>query len=155
MGSAAITESILLIASVIIAGSVAGIAMSKIGTFQSAFTQTTENQKETVLTNIKILYVQNPTSTSVSTWIKNIGTYSITNTANIDVYFGKTGSMQRIPYNVGSPSWTFSSPVTSWDKASTVQINLSNLSSITCSTTYELQITTPNGVSDQYFATFC
>jgi flagellar protein FlaG len=109
MGSAAITESILLIASVIIAGSVAGIAMSKIGTFQSAFTQTTENQKQTVLTNIKILYAQNPTSTSVSAWIKNVGTYSITNTANIDVYFGQTGSMQRIPYNSGSPSWAFSS----------------------------------------------
>jgi flagellar protein FlaG len=155
MGSAAITESILLIASVIIAGSVAGIAMSKIGTFQSAFTQTTENQKQTVLTNIKILYAQNPTSTSVSAWIKNVGTYSITNTANIDVYFGQTGSMQRIPYNSGSPSWAFSSPVTSWTKASTVQINLSNLSSIACSTTYELQVTTPNGVSDQYFATFC
>lgn len=155
MGSAAITESILLIASVIIAGSVAGIAMSKIGTFQSAFTQTTENQKQTVLTNIKILYAQNPTSTSVSAWIKNIGTYSITNTANIDVYFGPTGSMQRITYNSGSPSWTFSSPVTSWDKAGTIQINLSNLSAISCSTTYELQVTTPNGVSDQYFVTFC
>lgn len=155
MGGAAITESILLIASVIIAGSVAGIAMSKIGTFQSAFTQTTENQKQTVLTNIKILYAQNPTSTSVSAWVKNVGTYSITNTANIDVYFGQTGSMQRISYSSGSPSWTFSSPVTSWDKASTVQINLSNLPAISCSSTYELQVTTPNGVSDQYFVTFC
>ncbi|MEO9306912.1 MAG: flagellin [Nitrososphaera sp.] len=155
MGSAAITESILIIASVIIAGSVAGIAMSKVGTFQSAFTQTVENQKETVLTNIKILYAQNPTSTSISAWIKNIGTYSITNTANIDIYFGQVGSMQRIPYNSGSPSWVFASPVTNWSKASTVQINLTNLPSISCSTTYELQITTPNGVSDQYFATFC
>lgn len=155
MGSAAITEAILLIASVLIAGSVAGIAMSKVGSFQSAFTQSTENQKQTVLTNIKILNVVSPTSTTVNAWIKNVGTYSITNTANIDVYFGQIGSMQRITYNSGSPSWTFSSPVTSWNKASTVQINLSNLSAITCSTTYELQVTTPNGVSDEYYATFC
>ena len=155
MGSGAITEAILLIASLLIAGSVAGIAMSKIGTFQSAFTQTTENQKQTVLTNIKILYAQNSTSTNVTTWIKNVGTYSITNTANIDVYFGPTGSMQRVAYNSGSPSWAFSAPVTSWSKASTVQINISGLSTITCSTTYELQVTTPNGVSDQYFVTFC
>ena len=155
MGSAAITESILLIASVLIAGSVAGIAMSKVGTFQSAFTQTTENQKQTVLTNIKILNVINPTTTSVNAWVKNVGTYSITNTANIDVYFGQTGSMQRISYNSGSPSWTFSSPVTSWTKASTVQIDLTNIPTITCSTTYELQVTTPNGVSDQYYVTFC
>jgi len=155
MGSGAITEAILLIASLLIAGSVAGIAMSKIGTFQSSFTQTTENQKQTVLTNIKILYAQNSTSTNVSAWVKNVGTYSITNTANIDVYFGPTGSMQRIPYNSGSPSWIFSSPVSSWGKASTVQINLSGLSAVTCSTTYELQVTTPNGVSDEYFVTFC
>ena len=155
MGSTVITEAILLIASVIIAGSLAGVVMTKVGTFQSTFTQTTENQKQTVLTNIKILNVINPTTTSVNAWIKNVGTYPITNTDNIDVYFGQTGSMQRIPYNSGSPSWTFSSPVTSWTKASTIQIDLSNLSTIACSTTYELQVTTPNGVSDEYFVTFC
>jgi archaeal flagellar protein FlaG len=155
MGSAVITEAILLIASVIIAGSLAGVVMTKVGTFQSTFTQTTENQKQTVLTNIKILYAQNSTSSSVSTWVKNVGTYSITNTQNVDVYFGQTGSMQRISYNAGSPSWTFSAPVTSWDKANTVQINIANLPTISCGSVYELQVTTPNGVSDDYFVTFC
>lgn len=157
MGNAVITEAILLIASVIIAGGLAGVVMTKVGTFQSTFTQTTENQKQTVLTNIKILYAQNPSSTSVNVWVKNVGTYSITNTQNIDVYFGQTGAMQRIVYNaVGpSPSWTFATPVTSWDKANTVQINMSNLSAISCGSVYELQVTTPNGVSDDYFVTFC
>lgn len=155
MGSAVITEAILLIASVIIAGSLAGVVMTKVGTFQSTFTQTTENQKQTVLTNIKILYAQNSTSTSISAWVKNVGTYSITNTQNVDVYFGQTGSMQRISYNTGSPSWTFSTPVTSWDRANTVQINIANLSTISCGSVYELQVTTPNGVSDDYFVTFC
>jgi archaeal flagellar protein FlaG len=155
MGSAVITEAILLIASVIIAGSLAGVVMTKVGTFQSTFTQTTENQKQTVLTNIKILYAQNPTSTSVNVWVKNVGTYSITNTQNIDVYFGQTGAMQRITYNAGSPSWAFASPVTSWDKANTIQMNITNLAAIQCGSVYELQVTTPNGVSDDYFVTFC
>jgi len=158
MGSAVITEAILLIASVIIAGSLAGVVMTKVGTFQSTFTQTTENQKQTVLTNIKILYAQSTAPyNSVNAWVKNVGTYSITNTQNIDVYFGQTGAMQRIVYNAPgpSPSWTFTSPVTSWDKANTVQINISNLSAISCSNVYELQVTTPNGVSDDYFVTFC
>src|SRR5574337_48991 len=155
MASAVFTEAILIIASVIIAAGLAGVVMTKVGSFQSTFTQTTENQKQTVLTNIKILYAQNPTSTSVSAWIKNVGTYQITNTQNIDVYFGHTGAMQRIPYNSGSPSWVFSSPVSVWSQASTVQVNISNLSAIQCSSIYELQITTPNGVSDQYFVTFC
>ena len=156
MGSAVITEAILLIASVIIAGSLAGVVMSKVGTFQSTFTQTTENQKQTVLTNIKILYAQNSTASSINAWVKNVGTYSITDTQNIDVYFGQTGSMQRIPYSAsGSPSWTFTSPVTSWDKANTIQINIVNSSTIKCGSVYELQVTTPNGVSDDYFVTFC
>ena len=157
MGSAVITEAILLIASVIIAGGLAGVVMTKVGTFQSTFTQTTENQKQTVLTNIKILYAQSPSPNSVNAWVKNVGTYSITNTQNIDVYFGQTGAMQRIVYNAGGllPSWTFATPVTSWDKANTVQINMSNLSSISCGSVYELQVTTPNGVSDDYFVTFC
>jgi flagellar protein FlaG len=156
MGSAVITEAILLIASVIIAGALAGVVMTKVGTFQSTFTQTTENQKQTVLTNIKILYAQNPTGTSVTAWVKNVGTYSITDTQNIDVYFGQTGSMQKIPYNIaGGPTWTFASPVTSWSKANTVQINIADLSTISCSSVYELQVTTPNGVSDEYFVTFC
>ena len=155
MASAVFTEAILIVASVIIAAGLAGVVMTKVGTFQSTFTQTTENQKQTILTNIKIIYAQNPTSTSVNAWVKNIGTYSITNTQNIDVYFGQTGAMQRIPYDTDSTSWTLSSPVISWDKASTVQINISNLPTIQCSSVYELQVTTPNGVSDEYFATFC
>ncbi len=156
MGSAVFTEAILIVASVIIAAGLAGVVMTKVGTFQSTFTQTTENQKQTILTNIKILYDVSPDKAStVNAWIKNVGTYSITNTQNVDVYFGQPGSMTRIPYNAGSPSWTYESPVTSWDKASTVQINISNLSPISCNTIYELQVTTPNGVSDQYIAPVC
>lgn len=156
MASAVFTEAILIVASVIIAASLAGAVMTKVGSFQSTFTQTTESQKQTVLTNIKIVYIQNQTSTSASAWVKNIGTYQITNTQNIDVYFGQIGSVQRIPYNPSSGTgWTFSSPVTVWSQANTIQMNLSNLPSIQCSKTYELQVTTPNGVTDQYFATFC
>jgi flagellar protein FlaG len=71
------------------------------------------------------------------------------------VYFGQTGAMQRITYNAGSPSWAFASPVTSWDKANTIQMNITNLAAIQCGSVYELQVTTPNGVSDDYFVTFC
>ena len=156
MGSAVFTEAILIVASVIVAAGLAGVVMTKVGTFQSTFTQTTENQKQTILTNIKILYTVSPDkTTTVNAWVKNVGTYSITNTQNVDVYFGQTGAMARISHGAGSPSWDYASPVSSWDKASTVQINISNLPPITCNTIYELQVTTPNGVSDQYIASVC
>ena len=157
MASAVFTEAILIVASVIVAASLAGVVMGKVGSFQSAFTQTSENQKQTVLTNIKIIYVTNETDTSVSAWVKNVGSYPITTPTNTDVYFGEVGQMQKIPYS--SPpsglSWEFSSPVSVWNETNTVQINMTNLSSIQCGSTYDLQVTTPNGVSDQQFTRFC
>lgn len=157
MASAVFTEAILIVASVIVAAGIAGVVMTKVGTFQSAFTQTTEAQKETVLTNIKIIYLTNGTDTTVNAWVKNVGSYPITTPTSTDIYFGQINQMQRIPYS--SPpsglSWEFSSPLTVWNQMNTVQINISNISSIQCGSTYDLQVTTPNGVSDQQFVRFC
>ncbi|SRR5579872_530706 len=157
MASAVFTEAILIVASVIVAAGLAGIVMTKVGTFQSTFTQTTENQKQTILTNIKIIYSTNSSINSVNAWVKNIGTYPITGPQNTDVYFGQINQMQRIPYAYppSGLSWAFSSPVSTWNQTSTLQLNISNLPTIQCGSTYDLQVTTPNGVSDQQFTRFC
>ena len=157
MASAGFTEAILIVASVIVAAGLAGVVMTKVGSFQSTFTQTTENQKQTVLTNIKIIYSTNVTKTSVDAWVKNVGSYPITSPQNTDVYFGQVNQMQKIPY-VNPPSglsWAFSSPLTVWNQTNTVQIDIANLPTIQCGSTYDLQVTTPNGVSDQQFTRFC
>ncbi|MDE1765506.1 MAG: flagellin [Thaumarchaeota archaeon] len=157
MASAVFTEAILIIASVIVAAGLAGMVMTKVGSFQSTFTQTTENQKQTVLTSIKLIYITNATKTSVNAWVKNVGSYPITSPTNTDVYFGQINQMQRIPYVYPSSglSWAFSNPVSVWNQVDTLQINISNLPTIQCASTYDLQITTPNGVSDQQFTRFC
>lgn len=157
MASAVFTEAILIVASVIVAAGLAGVVMTKVGSFQSSFTQTTENQKQTVLTNIKVIYITNETKTSVSAWVKNIGSYPITSPQNADVYFGQVNQMQRIPYSnpPSGLSWEFSSPLSIWNQTNTAQINISNLSTIQCGSTYDLQVTTPNGVSDQQYTRFC
>ncbi|MGI0047033.1 MAG: flagellin [Nitrosotalea sp.] len=157
MASAVFTEAILIIASVIIAAGLAGIVMTKVGTFQSTFTQTTESQKQTILTNIKIIYTTNSSTNSINAWVKNIGSYPITSPQNADVYFGQINQMQRIPY-VYPPSglsWAFSSPISTWNQTATLQINVTDLPTIQCGSTYDLQVTTPNGVSDQQFTRFC
>lgn len=157
MASAVFTEAILIVASVIVAAGLAGVVMTKVGSFQSTFTQTTENQKQTVLTNIKIIYLTNTTGTSVNSWVKNIGSYPITTPSSTDIYFGQVNQMQKIPYSnpPSGLSWEFSSPMSVWNQESTAQIGISNLSAIQCGITYELQVTTPNGVSDQQFTRFC
>ena len=157
MGSAVFTEAILIVASVIVAAGLAGVVMTKVGTFQSTFTQTTENQKQTVLTSIKVIYMTNETKTSVNAWVKNVGSYPISNPQNADVYFGQINQMQRIPYSnpPSGLSWEFAGPLSIWNQTNTVQIDISNLSTIQCGSTYDLQVTTPNGVSDQQFTKFC
>lgn len=154
MASVVFTEAILIIASVVIAAGLAGVVMTKVGMFQSTFTQTSENQKQTVLTKIKVIYSTNSSSTDTNVWIKNIGSYPISNPQSMDVYFGQTGSAQKIPYNSGSPKWTFTNPVTMWNPTDTIEITISNNSDLQKNAVYELQVTTPNGVSDQYFVSF-
>jgi flagellar protein FlaG len=67
------SEGILIIASVVIATSIAGVVMSQVGIFESTFTATTENQKDIMLTKVKIVYATNTTNTNVNVWVKNIG----------------------------------------------------------------------------------
>ncbi|MGB9002305.1 MAG: flagellin [Nitrosotalea sp.] len=157
MASAVFTEAILIIASVIVAAGLAGIVMTKVGTFQSTFTQETESQKQVILTNIKIIYTTNSSANSINAWVKNIGSYPILNPQNTDVYFGQINQMQKIPYAYppSGLSWTFSSPTSTWNQTDTLQINMTNLPTIQCGSTYDLQVTTPNGVSDQQFTRFC
>lgn len=156
MASAVFTEAILIIASVIIAAGLAGVVMTKVGTFQSTFTQATESQKQEVLTDIKIIYTTNSSANSVNAWVKNIGTYPIINPQDTDVYFGQINQMQRIPYSASSgSSWTFAGSVSTWNETVTEQLDITGLPTIQCGSTYDLQVTTPNGVSDQQFTRFC
>jgi len=150
MASVVFSEAILIIASVIIAAALAGVIMNKAGMFSSTFTVSSETQKNILLTKIKVIYATNSSST-VNAWIKNIGSYPVTSPQSVDVYFGPLGSVQRIPYGSGSTTWTYNSPVLVWNSTNTVQINIVNSAPLQKNTVYQLQVTTPNGVSDDYF----
>ena len=74
MASGVISEGVLIIASVIIAGMITGIVISKVGTFEGIYTATTEAQKEKMLSKFEIIHVSQINSTSVNVWVKNTGT---------------------------------------------------------------------------------
>ncbi len=151
MVSAPITEGILLIGAVIMAAGLSAAVIGHAGAFQSAFSTATGVEKDIILTKIKILYATNSSSTNATVWVKNIGANPISSVDNVDVYFGKIGSITRIPYNAGSaPQWTWSTPVTLWQTKDTVQINISLDQALVDNATYSIRITTPNGVSDDY-----
>ena len=151
MASTVVSETILIIASVIVAGALSATVLGQMSVFDSAFNASTESQKEAVLTKIKIIYATNTTSSNVSTWIKNIGMNPIKEPNLVDVYFGKIGSVQRIPYNTGSaPTWNYSSPVNVWQIKETTQINIYYNSQLAKNSTYVIKATTPNVIVDDH-----
>ena len=154
MAAGVLSEGILIIASVVIATSIAGVVMNQVGVFQSTFTATTENQKDIMLTKVKIVYVTNTTDNHVNVWIKNIGINPIVNANNTDVYYGEIGQVQNIVHNPkqqNNNNWMWDGPLPQpiWQISETHSINITD-ADLTPGVTYQVTITTPNGVTDEH-----
>jgi len=153
MASGIMSEAILIIASVVIATSVAGVVMSQVGVFQSTFTATTEGQKDTLLTDFKIVMATNTTDNHVSIWVKNVGQNPISSVDKVDVYFGQIDQVQNIPYNQAVQSdltWRYDTiPNPVWQIMDTYSLNITD-NSIQKGVTYQVTVITSNGVSDEH-----
>lgn len=153
MASGIMSEAILIIASVVIASSIAGVVMSQVGVFQSTFTATTESQKDTLLTNFKIVMATNTTNNHVSIWIKNIGQNPISSVDKVDVYFGEINQVQSIPYSQAvqsNLSWKYDTvPDPVWQIMDTFSLNITD-NNLKKGVTYQVTIISPNGVSDEH-----
>jgi|GEM_PF-649050 len=156
--SSVMAESILIIASVVIATAVAGVVMSQVGVFESTFTATTEGQKDTLLTNFKIVMATNTTDDTVNIWLKNIGQNPITSLDKVDVYFGEIDQVQNIPYDPScvppsactDDTWRYDQiPANSyWQIMDTLSINITD-NQIKKDVTYQVTVISSNGVSDE------
>jgi len=102
MAAGVMSEGILIIASVVIATSIAAIVMNQVGVFESTFTATTQGQKDTLLTKVKIILATNTTDSHVTVWVKNVGVNPISSLGSMDVYFGEIDQIQRIQYDQGT-----------------------------------------------------
>ncbi len=143
------TESIILVSSIILATTFTGIIISKAGTLEAIFTSTTASKRSTILTDIKIIYATNTTSSTIVVWVKNIGKQPIVEIESVDVYFGAINSVNRIPYSASStPSWAYEDN-SIWDIMETKKIII-NYGTPLSQTTYLIKVTTPNGVSNEY-----
>jgi len=156
MAAGVMSEGILIIASVVIATSIAAIVMNQVGVFESTFTATTQGQKDTLLTKVKIILATNTTDSHVTVWVKNVGVNPISSLGSMDVYFGEIDQIQRIQYDqttdVIDGRWRFSpaAPSPVWQIMNTTAINITD-STILKDRTYHVTISTPNGVTDEHF----
>lgn len=156
MASGIMSEAILIIASVVIATSIAGVVMNQVGVFESTFTATTESQKDIILTDLKVVYASGTVAGAnsfVNVWMKNVGVNPIVNANKTDVYFGPIGSVKNYPMNKikTEDTWRWNSPLPepTWQISNTHSINITDAQIVT-GVTYQLTVTTPNGVSDEY-----
>jgi len=156
MAAGIMGEAILIIASVVIATSVAAVVMNQVGIFQSTFTATTEGQKDQLLTKIQIILATNTTDSHVAIWVKNTGINPIAFVNKTDVYFGQINQIQRIPYDlVQNPlTWQFATPpgppTSIWQIMDTFAINVTNDVPLSTGVTYHVTVSTPNGVTDEH-----
>ena len=152
MASGIMSEAILIIASVVIATAIAGVVMSQLGVFESTFTATTENQKDMILTKVKIVYATNTTKSNVVVWVKNIGINPVVDANKTDVYFGEINSVKYIPHDKKGveDTWRWDAPLPEpvWQISDTHSINITDVD-ITSGVTYQVTVTTPNGVDDE------
>ncbi len=159
MASGIMSEAILIIASVVIATSIAGVVMSQVGVFESTFTATTENQKDIILTKVKIVYVTNTTDNHVNVWVKNIGINPVVDANKTDVYYGEINQVQNIAHNPkqqNDNTWQWNGPTVPtdpmWQISDTYSINITD-SDLRPGVTYHVTVTTPNGVTDEQIFT--
>ncbi len=156
MAAGVMSEGILIIASVVIATSIAAIVMNQVGVFESTFTATTQGQKDTLLTKVKIILATNTTNDHVAIWVKNVGVNPISSLGSMDVYFGEIDQIQRIQYDQATDvidgRWRFSpaAPTPVWQIMNTTAINITD-STIKKDVTYHVTVSTPNGVTDEHF----
>ena len=153
MASGVISEGVLIIASVIVAGLITGVVISKVGTFEGYYTATTEAQKEKMLSKFEIIHVNQINSTSVDIWMKNTGLTPIQKLDSTDLYFGQINSVDFVGYSSGStPRWIFNGTSASsvWSQGDTIQITVHDDTDLLTSTSYLVQFTISNGVSDDY-----
>lgn len=147
------SEAILIIASVVIATAIAGVVMSQVGVFESTFTATTEGQKDIMLTKVKIVYATNTTDSHVNIWVKNIGINPVVDANKTDVYFGEINQVTNIPHNPDGieDTWRWDAPLPQpiWQISDTHSINITD-ADIKPGVTYQVTVTTPNGVDDEY-----
>lgn len=155
MASAVIGEGVMIIASVIVAGALAGVILNQVGVFESTIVETTDAQQEKMLTKVKIVYASNSTDDILDVWVKNTGKNPVTSVSNMDVFFGEIDQVTSYGYDAAGAfsdgTWDFASGTapTVWQVLNTTRIQIDE-SSLQKDVTYVVRVGTPNGIFDEY-----
>lgn len=158
MSGESISSAILTIASVICAfGFVSAVYPSVISAGDPIMSRT-DSMGDQIMTDIEILHeTTGAEGTEIHVWVKNVGCRKIPSGAipRSDLFFGKAGNFERIPYDENEtlvPGWSYrieQDEDNNWDKGETLRIKIRPADLPEPREKYFIKFSTYNGVSKE------
>jgi flagellar protein FlaG len=149
----------LTIASIVAIVAVINSVLPSVGRTSGALTSASSVVEDRISSQIEIVQAtgQNGNPDAI-VWAKNIGSAPVDPISRVDVFFGPTGSFQRIPEGApgcAAPCWeyTLENGTSTWEQTSTLRITIHNDTNMATGTTYYVKVVTPNGITDSKFFT--
>lgn len=162
-----LTTVLLVVAAVVTAVMVINAVYPAVGETSSALSSISSKTTDMIKSQISIIHatgeldqngnwqdINSDGDFDIFVWIKNTGTVTIDDIGNTDVFVGHAGEWTRIDYvdyaGGNYPRWKYTiDSGTEWTQASTLEIEI-GYSSPLLSGEYQVKITIPNGLTDEY-----
>lgn len=148
MSSDVINESILIIASVILIGTLVGPVYIGITYAGSAISSSAIMGSEKLLTDVQIDYATNTSSTQLLVFVQNVGGVPISNIGSSSTYFGLEN--QEVPIGLDGPTPNWNTSIATLNPGQTMQVEITLSQALLKNQFYTVMYVTPNGVSTSY-----
>lgn len=147
-------DKVIVTVMLIIAGIVASLAVFNglypaITQSSSAINDASNNISNQIESRIAVIQVSS-SGDLVEAWVKNVGTVSILDVSNSDIFMSPEDSNARIPYGGSSPPyWDYqlTGSDSTWGQADTIEVSI-HLAEPLSAGIYIFKMVIPNGISD-------
>lgn len=152
----AITTALLIIAGMVATVFIFNSVYPMVNRSSSAMVSMADKIDERMKSRVSIVHAANEADRrTVYIWVKNIGSARIVGVDKTDLFFGKEGDFERVPYTGDAggayPQWDYSiENGTEWSINSTIKITVT-YNSDPGAGTYFVKVVIPSGISDEYY----
>ncbi|RLG75528.1 MAG: hypothetical protein DRO12_05400 [Thermoprotei archaeon] len=158
--SITLSETIMLIASVILASAISSYTMYMGNLVISDVSQSVNEMRRATYVKLKIAYATIDYDAGCFViYVKNVGSLPISDYSSLDVYVGEYGKAQLYVYNEAGGPGCFNLTVLGddgdgvWDPGETVRINAYASSIPTGAATFEVKLVPLRGIGDSHLFT--
>jgi hypothetical protein len=148
-----VVTAFLIIAGVISAMTIFNSVIPAIQQSSDAMTAMERRVDDRMKTQIEFIHAAKSGNTVVL-WVKNVGNVRVLAPDVADLFFGPQGNFARIPYGVGSPSWSYIiENNTDWNPSATLKITITYASPPPAGSYFAKMVLT-NGISHEYMVSW-